>query len=1294
MALAGTGRGTDHRADGGRVAARGLRYQYMCTLEAILERIADPAAASIRVEGAADGPRVEAVDFDVLGHDGRILLSAQIKSKYRPGATISASVAFGVLLRLVAESDAEAYLLRCAALPGTGAIELAACLGTAASTEDFREDLERTLRKSYGGFPGLSTSTEILQRLRRARLEFDTRAEAEVSADLKHKLRAHRNAASHALGERSAGLLAGFLIGEILRRAADESCASIAMDEIRDLLLVDARDLARAQAVRDWGVLVGPMPLLPDVQRSGPIGQLTAVLGHPAPSGPRRAVLTGLSGIGKSSLAAAYIAEHANCYDVIIWAGAQTDATIRSSFELAATALNLFATSSDASVNDETLRGLVHTGLSRLAGRWAIVFDDATDLRSLVPWLPRLGKGDILVTTINSAPPPTLGHRVPISALEPGESSELLARRFDLDAPQRSVLAEPLADLAAALEHWPLALELAAGYILGCGLPVAGISTYANDVKLRALADEESVPVGYPRTLAAALHMSRDALLARARTLQDSRPFLAVQALYYAAYLAPRQIPIDLIGAAIIIDELEATSPGGQAAGHHGPLIVDVSDFPSGEVIRELRRFSFAMMDEPFSDHLDGLQASNLTIRINTVVQDLLRIGAERNLDAVASSLGSLASHADRWFSAAYEGGDLRRFSDLFAHVDSVARHVVRLGLVGGRIDTLLGNVALGHMLRGDATTSEAIMRYQLHILTTTEVGTPWKITQAQLALASSHCRYPDRTSVALDEAAQLFTSVLQEATALTTEDPEAAAHIAGQAANVLEYKAYREPESALHLREIHESFSRLLTRLEDTAMGKVMQKQRQIEALLASATSDDAAAAEALCRSLLTTTLLNGSMTVVVHRQLIETLVLQGRWSQALETFREFRETFNVELLPLKPVTSMIHNIGARWALTLTSQPSTPPGATALVDEMLAWPISADTTAAHTEPWEARRIDLIRAIHEISNGRPHAARLVLSEIQSDDLVGGPENQTVAWQLLLDEANNLHQAVQAVRPRDAAPPLTPAPNSDPWFDAEYRRNRQTKLSFASLPDLADPDSLPILIPTSLAVYLEYGVDQVPNVDIALTLGEAFAQLGITAVVRTASIKVSDHDAGISGKLGVPSPRWLSDGTFTGHCVLELPDLRRVIAPAIETHPLVRAQQDGPLVLRTVLLSTSTGRIVPNFNGPVGGRATVERGPVSIALDLTKVGLLDREVPYIAERADHYSNAGQDLASATVNLLRDPRWIDKVRTSGNSRLRHLVDTLGQAQAVVDEAGHWSFLIPDPTLGPTSKTLQEL
>jgi hypothetical protein len=116
-------RATPGAGDGGREAARGLQYQHIATLEALLNHVDVPAAAAVRVEGDPASQVADVVDYEILDIDGRPLLAAQVKSKARL-EKLSASAAFEVLARLAAQYDADSYLLQCSARPGPGAVEL------------------------------------------------------------------------------------------------------------------------------------------------------------------------------------------------------------------------------------------------------------------------------------------------------------------------------------------------------------------------------------------------------------------------------------------------------------------------------------------------------------------------------------------------------------------------------------------------------------------------------------------------------------------------------------------------------------------------------------------------------------------------------------------------------------------------------------------------------------------------------------------------------------------------------------------------------------------------------------------------------------------------------------------------------------------------------------------------------------------------------------------------------------------------------------------------------------------
>jgi hypothetical protein len=97
--------------DGGRAAARGLRYQYLRTLESMLSLVEDPRVASVRVEGppSYEG-HVDAVDFDVLDFNGDCRMAAQVKSK-APEGSVSAADIFSVLAHLVSGHEALSYQL-------------------------------------------------------------------------------------------------------------------------------------------------------------------------------------------------------------------------------------------------------------------------------------------------------------------------------------------------------------------------------------------------------------------------------------------------------------------------------------------------------------------------------------------------------------------------------------------------------------------------------------------------------------------------------------------------------------------------------------------------------------------------------------------------------------------------------------------------------------------------------------------------------------------------------------------------------------------------------------------------------------------------------------------------------------------------------------------------------------------------------------------------------------------------------------------------------------------------------
>ena len=149
---------------------------------------------------------------------------------------------------------------------------------------------------------------EDVIRLCRARVEFDSRDEEQITEQMRVRLRRYRNEVSAGLGGQSAGLLIGYLVSEVFRRGADATEATMLVARFQELVLADGATVARALGMRDWGVVVGPLPAVPEVRRTDLLARVQDALPLKASSlAVAHCRLTGLSGIGKTSLAAGYV---------------------------------------------------------------------------------------------------------------------------------------------------------------------------------------------------------------------------------------------------------------------------------------------------------------------------------------------------------------------------------------------------------------------------------------------------------------------------------------------------------------------------------------------------------------------------------------------------------------------------------------------------------------------------------------------------------------------------------------------------------------------------------------------------------------------------------------------------------------------------------------------------------------------------------------------------------------------------------------------------------------------------
>ena len=234
--------------------------------------------------------------------------------------------------------------------------------------------------------------------------------------------------------------------------------------------------------------------------------------------------VSGLGGVGKTQLAAAYVAAHHDEFEVAAWIRAE-DGGIADLADLAvALALPVAGRTPPERATD------VLAFLSSTDRRWLLVLDNVPGPQALTR-LPASGYGRILVTSRHRGGYGAFGTELPVDVFDPTTAQEFLLSRSGRTGAE----AANANAVAAALGYLPLALTHAGAYCAaGSGLPFADYLALLEDLPSQDLFDTNP-EIFYQHTVAATWNTSITAAQAQAP--------LARRALEMAAFLAPEAIP-------------------------------------------------------------------------------------------------------------------------------------------------------------------------------------------------------------------------------------------------------------------------------------------------------------------------------------------------------------------------------------------------------------------------------------------------------------------------------------------------------------------------------------------------------------------------------------------------------------------------------------------------------------------------------------------------------------------------------------------------------------------------------
>ena len=515
-------------ADGGEKAAFGFRYQYLVTVEDFLQYLlehpdrAGSATLNVEATDSSGDDDDEVVDYAIVVAEA-VMRRVQVKGSRKPSG-----------LDPLRPSAVKTIFERMSSGP------------RAATTGVIRTN--KPVSKKLAGKCTLTThqdaplrqylyqqqTTDTADRL----IEHDSRSTQEVKQSLLGLIRQIRSDNAVGQGTKSAALLMAVILDRVFDSAAGMSERTISANTLLELLGTHDNALAHALGEYDWGAPLVEVPRLTSpVPRMDELIELSNLFDvSVATRTPAVAVLSGVTGFGKSTVAADFCHLNRHLYEKVVWIDCRETQLIEGKVRDVLRRLEIeFDPDSD-------LAELFRTSIGNLSGPVVVVFDGARDREQIERFVPTSGCGFVLVTTTSSATWWASAARRQIGAFTAEEAVRCFGSYADIVADQHQ---EAITAVVDRLQRVPLAIAMAGLYFRDSSEDV-GALTDDYFARLDALDDPAFRPESFDRNAFAAIKLAVERLgQAKAGSSEDR---LQAQALvYYSSFLAPELIPFNMI---------------------------------------------------------------------------------------------------------------------------------------------------------------------------------------------------------------------------------------------------------------------------------------------------------------------------------------------------------------------------------------------------------------------------------------------------------------------------------------------------------------------------------------------------------------------------------------------------------------------------------------------------------------------------------------------------------------------------------------------------------------------------
>ncbi len=248
--------------------------------------------------------------------------------------------------------------------------------------------------------------------------------------------------------------------------------------------------------------------------------------------------IKGLGGIGKTQIAVeyAYRSRDLGRYTHTFWVNAVSEEMIIASFVSIADLLPTFPARHET--DQRKLVEAVKRWLERCRKRWLLIFDNADELDLVRDFLPKQGRGSIVLTTRAHAVG-SLATSVEVETMGWLEGTQLLLRRAQRFEHASEEEINQAGNIVVALDHFPLALDQAGAYIEETKCSFEDYLDLYQTHRQALLAQRGMLSTDYPHSVATTWLLSF-------QKIQEANP-AAAELLQLCSFLAPDRIPEELL---------------------------------------------------------------------------------------------------------------------------------------------------------------------------------------------------------------------------------------------------------------------------------------------------------------------------------------------------------------------------------------------------------------------------------------------------------------------------------------------------------------------------------------------------------------------------------------------------------------------------------------------------------------------------------------------------------------------------------------------------------------------------